>query len=416
VPINKHAHAEILSIIDDMNSKFIARKVAINGMVTGALAGQHILMLGVPGLAKSEFARYFVSCLGLGNKFSDEQFHAQTTQSELFGGVDFETLVTKNVFRKVRVNNFCDAEAVNLDEIFKGSKASLNTMLRFLNEGVLKDENTGKLTKLPLKLVMASSNEIPSPDDGLGALFDRFLYKIYLRKISNRADLMLLLELDGDVFTHNPIITVDIDSIRADVKGVRLTDATMNTYGNLFDEVNKTNIFISDRTWRKSASVVKAAAWLAGRDETLPEDLFVLGNVLWTNPDDIPVIERLLAQVCFPQLTELYDIIDKCNRLLEPTDRIKTDSDGSAPKGHQIPREFIDYRDSKSASRQIPSQQAQGVAQSVNRALKDACVAIKHKLGSVPPTCDVSNITRSYELINEQRLANVRALSELNGV
>ena len=229
-------------------------------------------------------------------------------------------------------------------------------------------------------------------------------------------DLIRLLELDVDVFSYNPIITVDIDSIRADVKGVRLTDATMNTYGDLFDEVNKTNIFISDRTWRKSASVVKAAAWLAGRDETLPEDLFVLGNVLWTNPDDIPVIERILAQVCFPQLTELYDIIDKCNRLLEPTDRIKTDSDGGVPKGHQIPREFIEYRDSKSASRQIPSQQAQGVAQSVNRALKDACIAIKHKLGSVPPTCDVSNITRSYELINEQRFANVRALSELNGV
>jgi hypothetical protein len=200
------------------------------------------------------------------------------------------------------------------------------------------------------------------------------------------------------------------------VKKVRLSDATKNTYASLFDEVNKTQVFVSDRTWRKSTAVVKAAAWLAGRDETLPEDLIVLGNVLWTNPDDIPIIERLLAQVCFPQLTELYDIIDKCNRLLEPTDRIKTDSDGGVPKGHQIPREFIDYRDSKSASRQIPSQQAQGVAQSVNRALKDACIAIQHKLSSLPATCDVANITQSYEAINEQRLANVRALSELNGV
>jgi MoxR-like ATPase len=416
VPINKHAHAEILVIIDDMNTKFISRKAAINGMMTGALAGQHILMLGVPGLAKSEFARYFVSCMGLGGKFIDKQFHAQTTQAELFGRVNFELLATQNIFTKVRTNNFCDAEAVNLDEIFKGSKASLNTMLRFLNEAVLEDEDSGKLVKLPLKLVMASSNEIPAPDDGLGALFDRFLYKIYLRKLSNRADLIRLLDLSGDVFDTHPTITCGIDDIRADVKKVRLSDATKNTYASLFDEVNKTQVFVSDRTWRKSTSVVRAAAWLAGRDETLPEDLIVLGNVLWTNPDDIPIIERLLAQVCFPQLTELYDIIDKCNRLLEPTDRIKTDSDGGVPKGHQIPREFVEYRDSNSASRQVPSQQAQGVAQSVNRALKDACVAIKHKLSTLPATCDVSNITASYEAINEQRLANVRALSELNGV
>jgi len=409
----KQAHQEILSIIDDMNTKFIDRKNAINGIMTGIIANRHILMLGVPGLSKSEFAVYLVKCLGIPEDlFVDKQFHSQITYNDLFGNYDFELLATTNKFERVKHGTFRSARAVNLDELFKGNRASLTPMLRFLNEGTA--EENGIKIKLPIEIIIASSNEIPSPEDGLEALFDRFLYKIYLRKISKDNDFRRLLTLPEGIFDNHPVLSVPLADVRQDAAKVTLGASTLDTYSMLFAEVAKTSVFISDRTWRKSTAIVKAAAWLAGRDVTQPEDMIVLGNVLWTRPEDIPVIERLLAAVCFPQLTEIYDIIDECNKLLEPVERVSVDRNGSVSKGHPIPKEFIDYRDRVTTN--IPSQEVQGVAQAVNRTLKDRVSAMKNKIAGLPASCDITGITDSFDKIDKARMDNVRALSELNGI
>jgi fatty acid/phospholipid biosynthesis enzyme len=83
-------------------------------------------------------------------------------------------------------------------------------------------------------------------------------------------------------------------------------------------------------------------------------------------------------------------------------------------KGHPIPKEFVDYRDGNTTN--IPSQEVQGVAQAVNRILKERVNSMKNKIAALPASCDISGISHSFDIIDKARMDNVRALSELNGI
>ena len=79
-----------------------------------------------------------------------------------------------------------------LDEIWKSSPAILNTLLTIINEKIFK--NGQNIEKVPLKVLISASNETPPENQGLEALYDRFLVRLYVPPMVEKNSFETLLQ------------------------------------------------------------------------------------------------------------------------------------------------------------------------------------------------------------------------------
>ena len=78
------------------------------------------------------------------------------------------------------------ATVVFLDEIWKAGPAIQNSLLTVINE---KKYRNGRFEiKVPLKGLVAASNELPASGQGLEALWDRFLVRVLVGGIEDLSD------------------------------------------------------------------------------------------------------------------------------------------------------------------------------------------------------------------------------------
>src|SRR5262249_7137990 len=89
-------------------------------------------------------------------------------------------------YRRVTVGKLPEATVAFIDELFKGSSAILNALLRILNERCFDDG--GERRSVPLLLCVAAGNEWPAPEAAkeLHAAFDRFLLRKEVRPVRSR--------------------------------------------------------------------------------------------------------------------------------------------------------------------------------------------------------------------------------------
>lgn len=68
-------------------------------------------------------------------------------------------------------------------------------------------------------------------------------------------------------------------------------------WDNILCELRKKEIHVFDRTYFNYSGLVKAKAWLQGRDQVLPEDMSILVNYLWNRPEEFPVVEKVIQDM-----------------------------------------------------------------------------------------------------------------------
>lgn len=269
----------------------------------GLVAGHNTFLFGPPGTAKSlisrrlayafEQPRYFEYLM---NRFS--------TPEEIFGPISISALKEDRLQRQIE-GYLPTADFAFLDEIWKSSPAILNNLLTILNEGIFK--NGQDIIKVPLKSLIVASNEVPDDDDGLSALYDRFIlrlfvtpikYKKHFNKLLQNEPVNEIVELPDNLKIHySELITwrKNLHSVGLSDDTLRLIHVIRKKIDEYQDELEE--LYISDRRWQKIAILLKAAAFCCGRKSTMPLDLFLLKHCLWATEIQKPIIDKIVDDV-----------------------------------------------------------------------------------------------------------------------
>src|SRR5689334_18142874 len=152
----------------------VEREALVELIALSAVAGEHLLVVGPPGTAKSEAVRRVARALG--GRYFEYLLGRFTEPSEIFGPVDLRRL-KEGVVETETTGMLPEAEFAFLDEVFKGSTAILNTLLGILNERVFRRGHT--LVRCPLRVCVGASNSLPE-DESLAAFSDRFLVRVFV--------------------------------------------------------------------------------------------------------------------------------------------------------------------------------------------------------------------------------------------
>lgn len=301
-------HKQFMQLRTELMAAFPERQAAIDGALAAILAGEHVLLLGPPGTAKSALVRAIAQAFG--GIYFERLLTKFSTPEEVFGPVSLQGL-EKDRFSRVTTGKLPEAEIAFVDEIFKSNSAVLNSMLAIVNERVF--HNDGAATRCPLVSMFGASNELPEGKE-LEALFDRFLLRFdvqYLLAASNvRA---VLASGEPSIATH--LTMDDLRLAQASAAAVQVTDETIDALLAIRDALRADGLVSSDRRWKKSLGLVRASAWLAGEKTTSPEDLGILVDSLWRDPRDRAKVGRIVGALSDPASMQAVEILDSAREI-----------------------------------------------------------------------------------------------------
>ncbi|MEU0912382.1 AAA family ATPase [Streptomyces althioticus] len=305
------------AVCEELSERFFERDDVVRTLVVTLLAGQHSLLLGPPGTAKSELARELTGRID-GAAYWEILLSKFTAPTRMFGPIDVAALA-RGEYRQVYDGRATTAHVAFIDEIFKCSTAALNETLGYLNERIYHPENGGAPIHCPLIGAITASNELPDGEDS-AAIYDRLLVRIevgYLEDPSNFA--ALVRSAVGRPAEPAPRTTLELLALRRavteGVPAVGVPDAIVDAVVTLRAALRRKELVASDRRWRQGVGLLQASAYLDGRAEVAETDLSVLTHVLWDSPAQRPVVEREVLNLVNPDAREALDLADVVEEL-----------------------------------------------------------------------------------------------------
>ena len=313
---------KISSIVTDVNKGVYDKDCELKLALLAAIAGESILILGPPGVAKSMIARSIKNVFEDANSF-EYLMSRFSTPDEVFGPVSIAKLKDSEQYERITEGYLPNADVVFLDEIWKAGPAIQNSLLTVLNEKIFRNGN--REMHLPLKLLIAASNELPAQGEGLEALWDRFLIRIVSKSIRKEEDFYRMLLDDSDVAgnVRYPISQEEYNDWQKDIDKVKVSDDVLKTITFIRQKLNdvlvddselRKSIYVSDRRWKKIVRLLKVEAYMRGHKEVELSDLYIIHHCLWNNPNEyIDVKDIVLEALAYPIEVRVNQLRQKLN-------------------------------------------------------------------------------------------------------
>ena len=286
-----------------LEAQFLGKEEMIRLLFVSAVAGEHMVMVGPPGTAKSALVRAFADTIDA--TYYDYLLTRFTEPNEIFGPVDIQAFRDGNYRRRIE-GMLPQAEIAFLDEIFKANSAILNSLLGVLNSRRFSHGNT--TVDVPLISMFAASNEVPN-DDALSALFDRFLLRVrvdYLDSYQFRGLLQKGAALEARALEdhgrpaspEHAVSAGDLVAMQREFGRLleSIDEEFLSTYKGLVFQIRSEGINLSDRRVVKMLKLFVASAVFDGRDHVNDADFFVLRHV-WNTPEQQDILQEIVGPV-----------------------------------------------------------------------------------------------------------------------
>ena len=323
-------------LLQEMNRGIYEKNTEISLSLLAALAGESVILLGPPGVAKSMVARQLKTAFRDAQSF-EYLMSRFSTPDEIFGPVSMQKLKTSDTYERAVEGYLPTADVVFLDEIWKAGPAIQNTLLTVINEKIFRNGN--REMHLPLKLLVAASNELPAKGEGLEALWDRFVIRIESRPIKLEKNFRAMLleaneshtDLTDSTDEANAMSVCDIrispeeyaewtekickigvkeevlDAISAIRKSLRAV--------NVDEAAERRNIYVSDRRWKNIVRLLRTSAFMQDREEVDICDLLPIYHCLWQEPEERDAIRSIVIRALFSPFAE--KLVEMKNALAE---------------------------------------------------------------------------------------------------
>ena len=338
-------------LLQEMNRGIYEKNTEISLSLLAALAGESVILLGPPGVAKSMVARQLKTAFRDARSF-EYLMSRFSTPDEIFGPVSIQKLKTSDTYERAVEGYLPTADVVFLDEIWKAGPAIQNTLLTVINEKIFRNGN--REMHLPLKLLVAASNELPAKGEGLEALWDRFVIRIESRPIKLEKNFRaMLLESHADFsrstralghadFSGSTGVLGHADfADNADSSDLKITGEEYAEWAekickigvkeevldaisairkslravNVDEAAERRNIYVSDRRWKNIVRLLRTSAFMQDREEVDICDLLPIYHCLWQEPEERDAIRSIVIRALFSPFAE--KLVEMKNALAE---------------------------------------------------------------------------------------------------
>ena len=278
------AQATFAAIRSEIAKVVVGQEGTVSGLLTALLVGGHVLIEGVPGVAKTLVAKSLAAAVAV--DFKRIQFTPDLMPSDITGQSVLMAGEVATAFRPGPVFT----NVLLADEINRTPPKTQAALLEALEERQVTVEGVAR--QLPT-MFMCIATQNPVEYEGTYALpeaqLDRFLFKLNVTYPTAEQELSVLQRHDAGLDVHDVrsagLVAVaseaDIEAARRQVAGMRV-DPTVQQY--IVDLVRTTRVSpslalgVSPRGGIALMKSAKAWGWLQGRDFVTPDDVKIVAK------------------------------------------------------------------------------------------------------------------------------------------
>lgn len=273
----KPLQESIQAIKQELNTVIVGQHKMIDQLLVAILSNGHVLLEGVPGVAKTITAKLLAKTLSIG--FSRIQFTPDLMPSDILGTSVFDLKKSEFEFKKGPIFS----NLILIDEINRAPAKTQAALFEVMEERQITMDGTSYAMTAPF-LVIATQN--PIEQEGTYRLpeaqLDRFLFKINIDYPKLEEEINIL-QKEHALLSENKLSNIktllsaaDIQQFQTLVKQVLVEPNLLEYIAKLVVNTRENGFLYLGASPRASIAILNAAkgfAALRGRDFVTPEDI-----------------------------------------------------------------------------------------------------------------------------------------------
>ena len=280
----EEARERLAAVRSEVAKAVVGQDAAVSGLLVALLCGGHVLMEGVPGVAKTLLVRALAASLDVGTR--RVQFTPDLMPGDITGSMVIDGQRGELSFREGPVFT----HLLLADEINRTPPKTQSALLEAMEEGQVSVDGVSHPLPRPF-LVAATQNPVeyegtyPLPE----AQLDRFLLKVVLPVPERDAELEIVTRhaagfdpRDVAAAGVSPVASgADIGAGQAAVRGVEVSPEVAGYVVDIARATRQSpslSLGVSPRGATALMRTARAWAWLSGRDFVTPDDVKSLAH------------------------------------------------------------------------------------------------------------------------------------------